>query len=337
MKWSAHLQVSPFRPIFNVNIEFRKLKLKLKLNHTSSLRFFQFKFLALSNNHNQLLLMAFHYSNPHSTYNPYYYVRLLENHEKFELLVSGYIRLLPFLIPTDILNIINYYALPLPKRSMNHIAATHFVAKIINDWVTDAMEKCENFQEASVNSNNNNNKMHTHDDEFNMLKYIYVKGGALRDCHLLRNIKDIDIVVDIHQLTKLHLSHLQKYHNDGNVDSNCPFWKHFLNKFHYYGFLYSYGGIINRRIQRYTRGRRTRITKEILPNNKIAAKLFRYEDFIVRSDYLFNVKFIVETVLQRAPKYRYNIRSSTQWYDRNYVVTIKDVHYKGMCVIGYYN
>ena len=246
----------------------------------------------------------------------------MENHEKFSLLVSGCIRRLPFAIPTDVLNIVNYYAWPVSTRSMNHIAATHLVGQIINDFIIDARNKCTNFQN-DINRNIN--------DEFNILKYIYVKGGALRDCHLLRNIKDIDIVVDIHQLTKLHLSHLQKYHKDGNIDNNCPFWQHFLNKFSFFK-LKNNSGIIDRKITKYKRRGKRIYRKNIEPFNKIVARLFRYEDYIIRSDYLFNVKFIVEKILKQSKKYKDNINTTTQWYDRNYVVVINDVHYKGMYV-----
>eukprot|EP01084_Bolivina_argentea_P300097 517357_1 len=140
--------------------------------------------------------------------------------DRLEYLVYGYINDMGnMLICNDIIYMIHMYCSItwiLPEYSMKCIAATHLVASRIYQYLNDERNRCEFNHELSKD----------------VLKYIYVRGGAPRDCCLLRKIKDIDVVVDINTLNKKYLHHLKTYHtNSSNMHTSCAFYRHYLNQF----------------------------------------------------------------------------------------------------------
>eukprot|EP01084_Bolivina_argentea_P086339 156054_1 len=193
------------------------------------------------------------------------------------LLTYGYIRNENISkIPQEIAQIINLFSSNITSHSMNLIAATHLFASVINDFMNHSDNKCE-----FVNNSH---------DELNILSHIFVRGGACRDSLLSRNIKDIDIVVNIHELSQAYLYHLQKYHsNIKNQSKNCKciFWRHYLNKYkrkkkdkqnkkfpihHFYGAH----------------------PEDIKDKNVI--KILEFEQLIVDCNYLLNAKFIAKII-----------------------------------------
>eukprot|EP01083_Nonionella_stella_P199163 730533_1 len=101
----------------------------------------------------------------------------LEENEKIIFLISGYIRelhtSLSSQVPEDINKTIVSYSWTISKHSMQRIAAAHLISSTINEYMNNQENTCE------ASSNN----------DLDILKYIYVRGGALRDCHLLRKKK----------------------------------------------------------------------------------------------------------------------------------------------------
>ena len=235
----------------------------------------------------------------------------LENSEKFSLLFDGYMRLLSNsfengkYIGADIQKMIYYYAWPISIKSMNCIASTHLLGNIINDFLNDESNKCE-----------------SNDTNF-FLQCIYVKGGALRDSLLLRDIKDVDMGIDIHQLSKLYLKHLQLYHSDmeKNKSTKCVFWRHYLNKFNRRHIsdnerersrdafvrkiftrsqYMSYGYMQWRNsLENFARGAMRGVEKD----KKLAALLYNYEQYTSHSDYLLDIDFLVYKILKESDEY----------------------------------
>ena len=63
------------------------------------------------------------------------------------------------------------------------------------------------------------------------LDHVIVVGGFCRDILLNRKINDIDIIINLRELTKLQKIHLQKYHskreNQGR-DIKCAYWSRYM-------------------------------------------------------------------------------------------------------------
>ena len=145
----------------------------------------------------------------------------LTNREKFCLLVDGYWRTSgEKMVDHDAIGLIKDYCHNgLPFESLAHISIVNVLATMIYDFMNDEKNKCE-FSNFS---------------DFNLLNYIYIKGGMLRDLYLLNNINDIDITIDIYQVTRHFKRHLKKYHSNHNweEDTNikCILWRRCLNMF----------------------------------------------------------------------------------------------------------
>ena len=215
------------------------------------------------------------------------------DNEMFSLLVDGYFRMQALNIPNDIQSVISQFACPLSDRSMAQIAGTHLIARLIVDFMNDPSNQCEHLNYQNKNTmptTNNNNKVHI-DDEINILKHIYIRGGALRDCYLLRDINDVDISVDIHEVTKLYLAHLKKYHtytskckNTYNFNSKCIFFRLYLKKMRQVrtvepGSTFGYNNIV------------------YSTDDSDFDDILNFEDYIGSCDYIINSRFIVENIL----------------------------------------
>ena len=65
------------------------------------------------------------------------------------------------------------------------------------------------------------------------LDHVIVVGGFCRDILLNRKINDIDIIINLRELTKLQTNHLKKYHskreNQGR-DIKCAYWSRYMAK-----------------------------------------------------------------------------------------------------------
>eukprot|EP01083_Nonionella_stella_P151604 484618_1 len=150
--------------------------------------------------------------------------RLLEPKERLSYLVSGYIRecIIDSIVPIDILGIIHSNCCILPDKSSQIIAITHSITSAIHDYLNLPQNKCP-FSES---------------EDMNILQHIYIRGGALRDCCLLRTINDVDIVLDSNSLSKQYVQHLTTYHSSPHSDTpavkiqhrKCIFYRHYMNK-----------------------------------------------------------------------------------------------------------
>ena len=217
-----------------------------------------------------------------------------ENNEKFQLFLSGYFRMQQIALPNDIINIIGYFSRPISDRSKNCIGATHFLTNVIHSYMNDPENACEYCTNG--------------DNQLNILNFIFIRGGALRDCFLLRTIKDIDLVIDIYGLNRAFLKHLQTYHDvyndkkaqagasDNNIamqtkiNSKCIFWRHYTKKF----------SICDQKMH----VTHHNTLSDHLPinhsddyrintaNNQLFDKLFGWEDYIVHCNYVLNSKFM---------------------------------------------
>jgi len=66
-----------------------------------------------------------------------------------------------------------------------------------------------------------------------LLDHVIIVGGFCRDVLLGRAVNDIDIVINLRELTKLQTNHLKKYHSthkEQDMDCRCVYWQRFLNK-----------------------------------------------------------------------------------------------------------
>eukprot|EP01083_Nonionella_stella_P083515 230990_1 len=178
-------------------------------------------------------------TNPHSTYTPLtpfnyeefmhcvsmndaHNLKWKEPSELLHLLLSGYIRKQRqnIFITNDIISIIQKQMWMIPAKATQSIHDTYSMAFILNQYLNDPQNKCPYSKDQR--------------DDFNILKYIYIRGGTLRDCCLMREINDIDIVLDAHALSVQFLYHLKQYHSHPShqsVDDKCIFWRHYLHKF----------------------------------------------------------------------------------------------------------
>ena len=225
-----------------------------------------------------------------------------ENNEKFELFLSGYFRMQEILLPNDVINIIGYFSRPISDRSKNYIGATHFLTNVIYSFMTDPENVCEYC---------------TNDDQLNILDFIFIRGGALRDCVLLREIKDIDLAIDIYGLNRAFLKHLEKYHdvyNDKNTSdiemetkfkSKCIFWRHYTKKFSLCD-KFMYVSHRNTLSDHLPRKKTDDYSYDRTNNQLLFEKLFGWEDYIVHCNYILNSKFILFEILEPLFKYYSN-------------------------------
>lgn len=66
-----------------------------------------------------------------------------------------------------------------------------------------------------------------------LLDHVIIVGGFCRDILLNRAVNDIDIVINLRELTKLQTNHLKKYHsksNEQDINCRCVYWQRYLNK-----------------------------------------------------------------------------------------------------------
>eukprot|EP01084_Bolivina_argentea_P263811 446653_1 len=208
-----------------------------------------------------------------------------------KILVQGYVRN-ENISSEDIIHIIYLFALNIKSRSMTLIAATHLFASTIYNFVNTEQNKCEFVQ--------------NEEDRLNILQYIFVRGGMCRDLLLNQDIKDIDIVVNIHELSKEYLSHLTTFHSkkeQQNEKCQCIFWRHYLNKYKHTEYDPMKDGQI----------------KWFLPSvkDKDFKKLFTFEKIIQRSEYLLNAKFIKSIVFGTNPfKNAYNDTYNNKFFSQ---------------------
>eukprot|EP01084_Bolivina_argentea_P136818 240971_1 len=147
---------------------------------------------------------------------------LREENEERELLVSGLCRnIIPQQIHYNIFKtLIITYLRPFTSsyKTPRAIASTKFVTEIIDNF--QRKNKCP-FVDNDIN-------------EINLLDYIYIHGGSLRDIMLNRNINDIDIVIDINKLTKQYYYHLKTYHykiEQQSINCQCYLWQRYIKMY----------------------------------------------------------------------------------------------------------
>jgi len=66
-----------------------------------------------------------------------------------------------------------------------------------------------------------------------LLDHVIIVGGFCRDILLKRPVNDIDIVINLRELTKLQTNHLKKYHSkssEQDINCRCVYWQRYLNK-----------------------------------------------------------------------------------------------------------
>ncbi len=246
---------------------------------------------------------------------------LLEENEKILLLIDGYIRelILSAKVPIDINKTIRSYTSSISQHSMARIASTHLIANTINEF----MNEPENLCESSSNT------------DLNILKYIYVRGGALRDSYLLRKINDIDLVINIHEISKQYLNHLRKYHSHSDIDDDlkhsenckCIFYRRYLNKYRNVDDRNN----IHRKLRRTWLPNTNTIGKghSFSTNDEDGDKVLNFESYIVNSDYLINSRFIIN-ILYHSKLYSRNIQIMSKYYGHHWVVKLKSCNYNGL-------
>eukprot|EP01083_Nonionella_stella_P146189 459429_1 len=195
----------------------------------------------------------------------------LEENEKLLFLLDAYLNQMHnhhgIQTSPDIQEVIRRYVWPVPLFSLQCIAGTHYLARTIHQSMNSEANRCE----------------YSDNTDLNILEYIFIRGGALRDCHLLRQIRDIDLIVNIYELSRAFLQHLTKYHrhHTSKLDSKCIFWRRYLNKF------------VDKPLQDecpYMNYDHCDAQQRTLDVRQIA----HFEHHIVTCDYLLNSRFIVD-------------------------------------------
>ena len=226
-------------------------------------------------------------------------------------MVHGYVHRFKINTPNDIIEIIRVYSWNISSRSMSCIAATHLIASVINEYFNDTNNKCE----------------FSTDNDLNILKYIYIRGGALRDSYLLREIKDIDLVINIQQLSKKYLFHLKTYHSkieQQNENCKCIFWRHYLNKFE--------TDLNEKNNDIFTRNneeKKSDIDEDDIDEDDVD-KILKYEKYIVNCTYLLNSKFITNEILSKSPKINKNIIVESRYFGYHWFIRINNYNYNGL-------
>mmetsp|Transcript_72552 Transcript_72552/g.115768 ORF Transcript_72552/g.115768 Transcript_72552/m.115768 type:complete len:669 (+) Transcript_72552:25-2031(+) len=211
--------------------------------------------------------------------------RLRDKSDEILLLLHGYIREVQMnessiaVIPDAIRETIRLYSWFIPPYSLQCIAATYKLAHEINEYMNSAENKCE----FSGNL------------DLNILEYIFVRGGALRDMVLLRKMKDVDLVINIHELNLKYLQHLQTYHASKEQQDEskvkCVFWRHYLNKF-------KTDGEKNNDFNDYARNFR-KSPPDYNSDNEKADKIMQFEHYIEDADYVLNARFVINVIYNR--------------------------------------
>eukprot|EP01084_Bolivina_argentea_P302391 521939_1 len=104
------------------------------------------------------------------------------------------------------------------KPTKRAIATAHLLSRIIYEFFQNPQNSCD-IGTIDIHA---------------ILDNILILGGAPRDYLLQRDINDIDIHVNIRELTKIQKLHLKKYHSNVHIDevndSKCILWRLYLNK-----------------------------------------------------------------------------------------------------------
>jgi len=106
------------------------------------------------------------------------------------------------------------------KRAMNTVAL-----------LTDSFKKYLDANKCECIPKENSEELDQFSSE--LLDHVIVVGGFCRDILLNRKINDIDIIINLRELTKLQTNHLKKYHNrrdQQSRDCKCVYWKRYLTK-----------------------------------------------------------------------------------------------------------
>ena len=261
----------------------------------------------------------------------------LTNRDKFCLLIDGFWRSSGAArVDNDSITLIKEYCFDgLSFKSYKYISTVNLLIKTINDFMNDRENKCEfsNF------------------DDFNLLNYIYIKGGMLRDIYLLNEINDIDITVDIYSLTRDFKKHLKKYH--GNIKNfspsralhnhtKCILWRQYLNIFnrdnydrnknshdiltHYFTTKPKAATKIERKKKKKKEVKKDKhkhqdknSTKQPIPRDLESTQLY-FEKYLCHCKYIINTHFIVYRILIKsrqfhAPWHRGDQMRYHPWYN----------------------
>eukprot|EP01084_Bolivina_argentea_P267529 454140_1 len=187
-------------------------------------------------------------------------------------------------IADDIIEIIHMYSKTLPEYSIKCMAATHLLAFTINEYLTDKHNTCEFSDELTKD----------------VLKYIYVRGGALRDCCLTRKIKDIDIMVDVNTLSKKYLHHLKTYHSN-LLHTKCIFYRHYQNQFKDHENMDISSELSHSRYKFRTIGTSTDFNAynvDAFISEPDARKIYNYAARISNCDWVMNTRFFLDIILK---------------------------------------
>eukprot|EP00484_Ammonia_sp_Unknown_P001180 CAMPEP_0197022172 /NCGR_PEP_ID=MMETSP1384-20130603/3067_1 /TAXON_ID=29189 /ORGANISM="Ammonia sp." /LENGTH=547 /DNA_ID=CAMNT_0042450153 /DNA_START=33 /DNA_END=1676 /DNA_ORIENTATION=+ len=240
--------------------------------------------------------------------------------ERIILLLGGYIRELPTLkIPASIHETIRLYSWEIPAHSMQCIAATHLLATKINDYMKSAERVCP----------------FSGNHDLNILDYIYVRGGALRDSYLLRKMSDIDLVVNIHELCKQYERHLVTYHSKKGeqqaADCQCLFWQHYLNKHR----SLSENNLHSKLKKTWFTNQRKKEKKKgssrsYTTNNEQVDKILDFENYVVNCDYLLNARFVMNILYHS--ELRPQLKITCKYFGHHWLCVLKSSEYHGMKV-----
>ncbi len=221
---------------------------------------------------------------------------IMDNNDKIAYLICGYC---PYELPADIHEAIRKYSWYQDgEYSLRCIETTHCLAQYIDQYINSEENKCP----------------YSNNEDFDLLEHVYIRGGAIRDCYLLREINDIDLAIDSHDLSKRFMDHLIKYHYTVEQQQNCKciYWRRYMKKFE-----------------------KECLTDEIFRwqqcqyDRHEVNKILTLQRYFVMSEFLLNARFIID-ILQKNPNIevasRYHgehwvikYEGKTKWYDDNYV------------------
>ena len=226
------------------------------------------------------------------------------NSDTFFAVIDGFFRRVEkschVTIPRDIKQIIKFFAWPVSQQSRKNIVATDLIATLIQNYINDNKNKCPCLA----------------NDELNILKHIYLRGNFLNEQYLLKHTdcNNIDIIIDVDQLSTVFLNHLTKYHSkNGNVNnkdgcSQCFLWQKYLNK---------YNDKVNKNNK-----------SSILQKRKKERnfdKIWDFEQYIECCNYIINGDFIVnEMILSQLKRNKYDYK----YIGNNHRIRIDNIKYK---------
>jgi len=220
---------------------------------------------------------------------------------ELEILVHGYMNRLRQLssrpMPTEIQEMVCLYCWRIGSASRNAIAATHLIASIIDEFMKRPEHRCECMPPDEMQDG----------VALDLLQYIFIRGGACRDSLLLREINDVDLVVNSHELAQQYLLHLSRYHAtaEHQADSvRCFLWQHYLNRFKK-----------SARATHRTPGNH---------NSKTVDKLVQFESLLVHSNYVLNSKFVCD-IIERSDRLKPHEREvSIRYFGHHHHMVLQD-------------